>query len=82
MAYSISKSIGQLAPVLMGKIDYIIITGGLAWFEWFVDQIAERVKWIAPVEIEPGEDEMEALALGALRILKGEETAREYVRTK
>jgi len=82
MAYGIAKGIGELSTVLMGKIDYIVITGGLARFKLLVDLISERVSWIAPVEIEPGEDEMEALSLGTLRILKGEETAREYAGKK
>ncbi|MCL1982959.1 MAG: butyrate kinase [Clostridiales bacterium] len=82
MAYSIAKGIGQLAPVLYGKIDYIILTGGLANSKMLTSQIAERVRFLAPVEIEPGEDEMEALSLGILRILRGEETAKEYQRIK
>jgi len=78
MAYQIAKGIGQLGPVLKGKVDYIILTGGLAYSEMLTGMIAERVSSIAPVEIMPGEDEMEALALGILRILRGEETSREY----
>ena len=80
MAYGIAKGIGELSTVLAGKIDYIVITGGLARFKLLVNMITERVSWIAPIEIEPGEDEMEALSLGTLRILKGEEKAREYTR--
>ena len=72
-AYQIAKGIGQLAPVLNGNIDYIILTGGMANSKMMTGMITERVKYIAPVEIMPGEVEMEALALGALRILRGEE---------
>lgn len=72
-AYQIAKGIGELAPVLNGKIDYIILTGGIAYSRMMTSMIAERVSFIAPVEIMPGEVEMEALALGALRILRGEE---------
>jgi len=72
-AYQIAKGIGELAPVLNGGIDYIILTGGLANSKVMTGMITERVRFIAPVEIMPGEVETEALALGALRILRGEE---------
>jgi butyrate kinase len=73
-AYQISKGIGELAPILKGKVDYIILTGGIAFSKMMTDMINEQVNFIAPVEIMPGEMEMEALALGVLRILRGEET--------
>lgn len=73
-AYQIAKGIGELAPVLNGKIDYIILTGGMAHSAMMTSMVAERVSFIAPVEIMPGEVEMEALAYGALRILRGEES--------
>lgn len=63
-----------MAPVLNGEIDYIILTGGIAHSKMMTEMITKRVKFIAPVIVMPGEMEMEALALGALRILKGEET--------
>ena len=72
-AYQIAKGIGELAPVLSGSVDYIVLTGGLAHSEMMTGMITERVRFIAPVEIMPGEVEMEALAYGALRILRGEE---------
>jgi butyrate kinase len=72
-AYQIAKGIGELTPVLSGNIDYIVLTGGLAHSAMMTGMIAERVRFIAPVEIMPGEVEMEALAYGALRILRGEE---------
>ncbi len=74
-AYQIAKGIGELAPVLCGNIDYIVLTGGIAFSKLMTDMIKERVSFIAPVEIMPGEVEMEALAMGALRILRGEEKA-------
>lgn len=74
-AYQIAKGIGELAPVLNGNIDYIVLTGGLAYSKMMTDMITERVSYIAPVELMPGEVEMEALAHGALRILRGEESA-------
>jgi butyrate kinase len=78
MAYQIAKEIGAMATVLSGVLDAIVITGGAAHSELLLGWIKERVAWIAPVLVYPGEDEMLALALGALRVLKGEETARDY----
>ena len=78
MIYQIGKEIGAGSTVLKGKVDAIIITGGLAYDDYTVNLIKERVDFIAPVMVYPGEDEMEALALGALRVLKGEEKAKEY----
>lgn len=72
-AYQISKGIAELAPVIKGKVDYIILTGGIAHSKMMTDMVKERVEFIAPVEVMPGEIEMEALAFGALRILRGEE---------
>lgn len=79
MAYQIAKGIGELATVVKGKVDAIILTGGIAYSSMITNWIKERVEFIAPVEIMPGENEMESLALGALRVLKGEESAREYI---
>ena len=78
MAYQIAKEIGAMATVLKGEVDAIVLTGGLARSKILVDWIVERVKWIAPVLIYPGEDEMLAMAQGALRVLRGEEEARDY----
>lgn len=78
MAYQIAKGIGELSTVVKGKVDAIIITGGIAYSNMITSWTKERVEFIAPVEIMPGENEMEALALGILRVLKGEENAREY----
>jgi butyrate kinase len=78
MCYQIAKEIGSCSTVLKGEIDAIILTGGLAYDEIAIQEISDRVKFIAPILIYPGEDEMEALALGALRVLKGEDTAKEY----
>ena len=80
MAYQVAKGIGELAPVLRGKIDCTILTGGLAWSTMFLDMLRERIGFLAPVEIVAGEDEMEALSLGVLRILRGDEPASEYGR--
>jgi len=83
MAYQVAKEIAGMAAVLKGKVDAIVIAGNGAKNKGalgntFVDWIKERVNFIAPITIYPGTDEMEALALGTLRVLKGEERALEY----
>jgi len=78
MAYQVAKEIGGLATALEGHIDQIVLTGGIANNEDFTSRIVRRVKFLAPVTIVPGEEEMQALALGALRVLTGEERAKEY----
>jgi len=78
MAYQIAKEIGLMATVLKGDVDAIVLTGGLARSEMLVAWIVERVEWIAPLMIYPGEDEMLAMAQGALRVLRGEEEAQNY----
>ncbi|MBN1137071.1 MAG: butyrate kinase [Anaerolineae bacterium] len=78
MAYQIAKEIGTMATVLKGKVDAVVITGGIAHSEMLLSWIRERVGWIAPILVYPGEDEMLALAQGALRVFRGEEAARQY----
>jgi len=78
MAYQISREIGACASVLKGKIDAIVISGGLARDEGLIQQISGRVQWIAQIVVFPGEKEMEALALGAHRVLQKKEMAKEY----
>ncbi|MCD6453726.1 MAG: butyrate kinase [Candidatus Aminicenantes bacterium] len=78
MAYQVAKEIGADATVLKGDVDAIVLTGGLAYSDMFVSWIKERVSFIAPVLVYPGEDEMRALACGALRVLRGEEQPLEY----
>ncbi len=78
MAYQVAKEIGASAAVLMGHVEAVVITGGIAHSKMLVDWIIERVAFIAPVKVYPGEDEMTALALGGLRVLNGQETATEY----
>lgn len=78
MAYQIAKGIGELATVVNGNVDAIVLTGGIAHSKMMTDWISERVKFIAPVLIMAGENEMEALAYGALRVLNGKEKARDY----
>lgn len=78
MAYQVSKEIGMCAAVLKGKVDAVILTGGLAYDKNFIGWIKDSVSFIGNIIVYPGEDEMSALALGGLRVLKGEEDAREY----
>jgi len=78
MAYQIAKDIGAMCVVLKGEMDGIILTGGLAHSERLTGLIEERVRFLAPVSVYPGEDEMAALAAGGLRVLEGEETIKKY----
>ncbi len=78
MAYQIKKEIGAMATVVNGKVDAILITGGLAHSAMLVQWIRNGVKFIAPVKIYPGEDEMQALAEGVYYALKGEINVKEY----
>ncbi len=74
----VAKDIGSMACVLNGKVDQIIVTGGIAYNETVVNKIKERAGFIAPFTVYPGEDELLALAQGALRVLNGEEKVMEY----
>lgn len=78
MAYQVAKQIGAMATVLAGKVDRIILTGGIAYSKRIVGAITSRVEFIAPVVVVPGEEELESLAAGALRVLSGEEKAQTY----
>lgn len=78
MAYQVSKEICALAAPLQGKVDAILFTGGFAYDKMLMGWIEEYVSFLAPVHIYPGEDEMLALAQGALRVLNGKETAKVY----
>jgi len=78
MAYQIAKEIGSMAAVLSGEIDAILLTGGAAHSSMLTAWIKEKVSFLGPIYIYPGENEMEALAMGVLRVLKGEEQLKEY----
>ncbi|MDR3132515.1 MAG: butyrate kinase [Prevotellaceae bacterium] len=78
MAYNIAKSIGEMATVLEGKVDGILITGGIAWNPLMVESITKKVKFIAPVSVYPGEDEMAALADNGLAALRGDVDILKY----
>ena len=78
MAYSVAKYIGEMAVVLKGKVDAILLTGGIAWNQCVNDVIIDYCQFLAPIKIYPGENELESLAENALRVLKGETVAKEY----
>ncbi|MBQ4609737.1 MAG: butyrate kinase [Clostridia bacterium] len=78
MIYQICKSIGSMAAVLEGRVDGIVLTGGLLRFDDVLEDIQRRCGWIAPVAAYPGEFEQEAMAAGAMRVLTGEEEALTY----
>jgi butyrate kinase len=77
-AYQVAKEIGAASAVLKGKVDTIILTGGFAFDKELMGWISEYVSFVAPVTVYPGEDEMQALAQGGIRVLKGEEEAQTY----
>jgi len=78
MGYQISKEIGAMATVLQGKVDAVVLTGGVAYSEYLTKFIEGQVGFIAPVIVKPGEDEMIALNEGVLRVTGGEEAAKLY----
>lgn len=78
MVYQIAKEIGAMSTGVKGIVDAIILTGGMSFSEHLVEMIEDYVSFIAPVLVYPGENEMEALALGALRVLRNEEPPKNY----
>ena len=78
MTYQIAKGIGELATVVSGKVDVIILTGGIAYSNLITDNIRKRVEFISEVCVIPGENELESLSQGILRVLNKEEEARIY----
>jgi butyrate kinase len=76
MIYQIAKEAGALTAALEGKVDAIILTGGMAYSERLLSRLRGYIAWIAPIAVYPGEDELEALAEGVFRVLDGEEQAR------
>lgn len=79
MAYQVAKSIGELSTVLKGQVDAIILTGGIAYSDMMTNWIKDRVSFLATVEVLAGENELEALAHGILRVLRGEEKVNTYI---
>lgn len=78
MLYQIIRYIGAMAGVLHGEVDGILLGGGMVHNKDLVQCITDSCSWIAPVSAYPGEFELEAMAAGAIRVLKGEETAKVY----
>lgn len=78
MLYQIVKEIGAMAAVLDGQLDAILITGGVAYSSQVQETLRRRLEWLAPVMPFPGENELEALALGALRVLQNQAAALTY----
>lgn len=78
MAYQVAKEVGALATVNFGKIDTILLTGGMAFEGFLVELIKKRVQFISPIVVYPGEDEIEALAEGICRVLDNEEEVKTY----
>ena len=78
MIYQIGKTAGSMAAVLHGKVDGIVLTGGISHDQYLVDELSEMIGFIAPITVMAGEFEMEALAAGAIRVLSGQEAAKEY----
>ena len=80
MILNVARNIAKLSVYVDGKVDNIILTGGIAYSEYFTKEVAKRVEFIAPVIVYAGENEMESLALGALRVQRGEEEARTFTK--
>ena len=78
MCYQIAKEIGAMAAVLKGKVEAIILTGGIAHNKILVNKIKDRTSWIAPVVVYPGEEEMKALAQAVIRVIDGVEKVKKY----
>ena len=78
MIYTIAKSIAAAAVPVCGKVDHIILTGGIAASQQLTAKLEEYIGFIAPITVIPGENELQSLAEGAYRVLTGEEIPQEY----
>jgi butyrate kinase len=78
MIYQIAKEIGASAAVFKGKLDGVVLTGGLVYSHSFRKLLRSYIRWLGRIFVFPGEREMEALAAGAFRVLNGEEEAKDY----
>lgn len=78
MVYTVSKQIGQMAVTLKGEVDAILLTGGIAHSKVITEAISDYCRFLAPIEVYPGENELQALAMNALRVLRGEMSAKNY----
>ena len=82
MAMNVARFVAMEAPVVKGKVEAIILTGGIAYSEMFTNMLKELVEFLAPVTVYAGENEMQSLALGGLRVLHGEEQAKQFVKVE
>lgn len=78
LVYQTAKEAGAMAAVLEGRVDAVLLTGGMVHAPQLVDLLTEKLRWIAPVFVYPGEDELRALAEGGVRVLVGEEVGKGY----
>jgi butyrate kinase len=78
MIYQLRKAVGAMTAALDGRVDAVLLTGGMARSEGLVTKLSHRLRWVGPVHVFPGEDELRALVEGTLRVLDGEEPARSY----
>ncbi len=78
MVYQIAKEIGAMSAALRGRVDAILITGGMAHSKKLIAKLRSHIYWIAPLHVFPGEDELQALAEGVLRVIHGEEAAHDF----
>ena len=78
MIYQLCKSIGSMAAVLEGKVDGILLTGGLMRYADILEGVEARCGWIAPISVYPGEGEQEAMADAVLEVLRGQRQANRY----
>jgi len=78
LGYQVAKAIGEMSVVLNGSVDAILLTGGLAYNQYLTQYITIKVEFISTVYVYPGEDELEALAMNALRVATGEIEPLEY----
>lgn len=79
MAYQVAKYVGEMYTVLKCEVDAILITGGIAYDKGFVNWIQERIFKLAPIHVYPGEDEMKALAINGLMVVRGDLEVKEYI---
>ena len=78
MIYNVAKAIGGAATVLCGKVDAILLTGGIAYSDYVISRLKKRISFLAPIHVYPGENEMESLAFNALGALRGELPIQVY----
>jgi butyrate kinase len=78
MAYQISKEAGAMATTMHGKVDAVVITGGIAHNQWMVERLRESIGFLGEIIVFPGEEELEALVMGVLRVMDGIEALKEY----